>query len=112
MVVRTLGPQREYAARQGFVTNLLAVGGIRPAQDGGRVAILASSATGYAEHGRSAIEELRAAGVETILVAGRRHELGDAQELVDGEVRDGMDVAAFLDDLLDRIGAPAEGAQA
>jgi methylmalonyl-CoA mutase len=112
VVVRTLGPQREYSARQGFVTNLLAAGGIRPAQDGSRVAILASSAKGYVEHGRAAIEELRSAGVETILVAGRRSELDDAQDLVDGEVRDGMDVAGFLDDLLTRLGTPAEGAQA
>jgi hypothetical protein len=29
---------------------------------------------------------------------------------VDGEMRDGMDVVAFLSGLLDRLGAPAEGA--
>ncbi len=112
VVVRTLGPQREHGTRQAFVTNLLAAGGIRPAEAGGPVAILASSARGYAEHGAAAVDELRAAGVDTVLVAGRRSELGDAADLVDGEVRDGMDVLAFLDDLLARLGAPAEGAPA
>lgn len=115
VVVRTLGPQREHGARQGFVTNLLAAGGIATATDGATdsvpVAILASSAKGYAAHAAAAVEELRAAGVERVLVAGRRSELGDAADLVDGEVRDGMDVVAFLDDLLTRLGAPAEGAR-
>ncbi len=112
VIVRVLGPQREHGTRQTFVTNLLAVGGIAPAEQGGTVAILASSAAGYAEHGAAAIEELRAAGVERVLVAGRRSELGGAADLVDGEVRDGMDVVAFLDELLTGLGAPAEGAPA
>lgn len=51
---------------------------------------------------------LRDNGIEVILVAGRAKELGETA--VDGEVRDGMDVVAFLDDLLTRLGAPAEGA--
>ncbi len=112
VVVRALGPQREHGSRQTFVTNLLAVGGIAPADEGGPVAIIASSPAGYAEHAASAVEELRASGVERVLVAGRRSELGDAADLVDGEVRDGMDVVAFLHDLLTRLGAPAEGASA
>ena len=41
-----------------------------------------------------------------MLVAGRATELGEASGLVDGEVFDGIDVVAFLDDLLDRLGAP------
>ncbi|WP_240917801.1 hypothetical protein [Phycicoccus sp. HDW14] len=43
-----------------------------------------------------------------MLVAGRAAELGDA-DLVDGELFDGMDVVAFLGELLDDLGAPAEG---
>ena len=111
VVVRTLGPQREHGARLAFVTNLLAAGGITPTEQGAPVAVLASSAAGYAEHGAAAVEELRAAGVEWVLVAGRRSELGEAADLVDGEVRDGADVVALLDDLLTRLGAPAEGAR-
>ena len=111
VVVRALGPQREHGPRQTFVTNLLAAGGITPAEQGAPVAILASSAKGYADHAAAAIDELRAAGVELVLVAGRRSELGDAADRVDGEVRDGMDVVAFLGDLLTRLGAPAEGAR-
>jgi methylmalonyl-CoA mutase len=110
VVVRTLGAQREFGARQGFVTNLLAAGGLRPLDTGSPVAVLASSAAGYAEHAAAAIEELRASGVEHLLVAGRRRELGGSADLVDGEVYDGMDVVALLDDLLTRLGAPAEGA--
>ncbi len=111
VVVRALGPQREHGARQAFVTNLLAAGGIRTAESGAPVAILASSAAGYAEHAATAIDELRADGAEVVLVAGRRTELGEAADRVDGEVYDGMDVVALLGDLLGRLGAPAEGAQ-
>jgi methylmalonyl-CoA mutase len=114
VVVRTLGTRREFGPRQSFVTNLLAAGGLSATDAGAPVAILASSAAAYAEHGAAAVEELRASGVERVLVAGRACELGEAAGLVDGEVRDGIDVVAFLDDLLDRLtpaGATAEGAR-
>jgi methylmalonyl-CoA mutase len=103
VVVRTLGTRRDFGARQAFVTNLLAAGGLTGTDAGSRVAVLASSPKGYAEHGAAAIDELRAAGVERVLVAGRASELGDAAGLVDGEVHDGIDVVAFLTDLLDRL---------
>jgi len=106
--VRTLGTRREFGARQAFVTNLLAAGGLRPTEEASPVAILASSRKGYAEHGAAAVAELRAAGARHVLVAGRVTELGDAAGLVDGEVHDGIDVVAFLSDLLDRLGAPAD----
>jgi methylmalonyl-CoA mutase len=112
VVVRTLGAQREHGARQTFVTNLLAAGGIRVVEEGSPVAVLASSAAGYAEHGAAAVADLRAHGADLVLVAGRRRELGDAADLVDGEVHDGMDVLAFLDEVLTRLGAPTEGAPA
>ena len=47
---------------------------------------------------------------ERVLVAGRASELGDDADLVDGEVHDGIDVVAFLSDLLDRLGATAGAA--
>ena len=107
VVVRTLGTRRDYGARQAFVTNLLAAGGLRAADAGSPVAVLASSTAVYAEHAAAAIAELRAAGVEQVLLAGRARELGEAAALVDGEVHDGMDVVAFLSEVLDRLGAPA-----
>jgi methylmalonyl-CoA mutase len=106
VTVRTLGTRRDFGARQAFVTNLLAAGGIRTRDDGAPVAILASSAKGYAEHAPSAVAELRAAGVKRVLVAGRAKELGEHADLVDGEVFNGMDVVAFLDGLLDELGGP------
>ena len=83
-----------------------------PTDAGSPVAVLASSPKGYAEHGAAAVAELRAAGVERVLVAGRASELGDAADQVDGEVHDGIDVVAFLSDLLDRLGAPPDPATA
>ncbi|MBM6405715.1 methylmalonyl-CoA mutase small subunit [Phycicoccus sp. CSK15P-2] len=109
VTVRTLGTQRDFGARHLFVTNLLAAGGIAVMDEPGPVAVLASNRAGYAEGGRAAADELRAAGAEQVLVAGRAGELDDAADAVDGEVHDGMDVVAFLGGVLDRLGAPAEG---
>ena len=106
VVVHTIGAQRDFGARQGFVVNVLAAGGIRAVAEGSPVAVLASSAKVYADDGAAAVAELRADGAERVLLAGRSRELGGAAGLVDGEVYDGMDVVAFLDDLLDRLGAP------
>ena len=106
VIVRTLGTRRDYGARQAFVNNLLAAAGIRAAEDGSRVAVLTSSPSAYAGEGAAAIADLRAA-VERVLVAGRASELGAAADQVDGEVHEGMDVVAFLSDLLDRLGAAA-----
>ncbi|HSF98633.1 MAG TPA: methylmalonyl-CoA mutase subunit beta [Ornithinibacter sp.] len=106
VIVHTLGTRRDFGARQAFVTNLLAAGGIATVEEGAPVAILASSRSGYAEHGASAVAALRDAGVGTVLVAGRASELGDGASAVDGDVHDGIDVVAFLSDLLDHLGAP------
>ncbi|WP_298886790.1 methylmalonyl-CoA mutase family protein [uncultured Serinicoccus sp.] len=90
---------------------------------GSPVAILTSSAERYAEHGPALARALREAGAATVLLAGSERELGDTDErpsyadtsedagaddrpdapLVDGTVRAGMDVVAFLDDLLDTL---------
>ena len=111
VLVKTLGTRREFGARQAFVTNLLAAAGIRATDDGATVAVLTSSPKAYAVEGAAAVDDLRAA-VQRVLVAGRASELGDAAGLVDGEVHDGMDVVAFLSDLLDRLGAPPDPASA
>ena len=123
VIIAALGTRRDFGAREMFVANLLAAGGIAAetlegapgeiaAEAGSRhtpVVVLASSPKGYAAHGADAIAALREQGIDKILVAGRKTELGDAAGEVDGEVRDGMDVVAFLNELLDRLGAPAEG---
>ena len=111
VIVRTLGTRREFGARQAFVTNLLAAAGIRAADEGSSVAVLASSPKTYGGEGPAAVADLRAA-VQRVLVAGRASELGDAADQVDGEVHEGMDVVAFLSDLLDRLGAPPDPATA
>lgn len=115
-----LGGRRDFGARETFVTNLLAAGGIEASLFEGAsaaadatatnpsVAVIASSPKGYAAHAVDAVATLREAGVATIFVAGRAKELGETT--VDGEIYDGMDVVAFLSGLLDRLGAPAEGA--
>ena len=112
VTVRTLGTQRDFGARQMFVTNLLAAGGIGATEEASPTVVLASSKTGYAAHAREAIEAARAAGATRVLLAGRSRELGEDAGLVDGEVFDGMDVVAFLADVLDQLGAPTEGAPA
>lgn len=122
VVVAALGERRDFGARETFMANLLAAGGIASVTVEGTpadvaaearsrhtdVVVLASSPKGYSAHAADAVKGLRDNGIEVILVAGRAKELGETA--VDGEVRDGMDVVAFLDDLLTRLGAPAEGA--
>ncbi len=119
VTIVALGSRRDFGAREMFVTNLLAAGGIvaTTVEGAGAAAgeerhtgpvVIASSPKGYAAHAADAVAALRAAGAETIYVAGRARELGATE--VDGEIYDGMDVVAFLGGLLDRLGAPAEGA--
>ena len=121
VVLAALGSRRDFGAREAFVTNLLAAGGIdaptiesddpRDVADAAAGAdtpwvVLCSSAKGYAAHAAAMVAGLRAAGIGQVLVAGRARELGDGAPPTDGEVRLGMDVAAFLDGVLDTLGAP------
>lgn len=109
VVVRTLGTQRDFGARQTFVANLLAAGGLSAVENGSPLAVIASSRDGYAQHAAQGVADLRAAGAHHVLVAGRARELGEGAGLVDGELFDGMDVVAVLDDLLTRL--ETEGAR-
>ena len=119
VVVAALGSRRDFGARETFALNVLAAGGVvgrtvegdaaalaRAAADSGAPVVLASSPKGYAAHAADALAALRDAGVSQVLVAGRARELDGAS--VDGEIYDGMDVVAFLDDLLTTLGAPKE----
>lgn len=124
VLLAALGTRRDFAARETFLSNLLAVAGIRTetvegtadgiaaaARERGVAAVgLASSPKGYAEHAGAAIEALRSAGVRTILLAGRAGELGDLADRVDLAAYAGTDVVALLADLLSRLNAPEEGA--
>lgn len=116
-----LGARRDFGARETFVTALLGVGGIAaPASEGGspeeivekvtrsgaRQVILCSSAKVYAADAVAVARALKEAGVPTVFIAGRKTETGadDVDSVIDGEVFDGMDVVAFLEQTMDRIG--------
>ncbi|NLJ53584.1 MAG: methylmalonyl-CoA mutase small subunit [Intrasporangiaceae bacterium] len=123
VVVAALGSRRDFGARETFISNLLGVAGISTQtiegdadaflaavkSVGTTVVALASSPKGYAEHAADVIAALRDGGVETIIVAGRARELGDAADRVDLEAYQGADVVALLGDVLDRLSPRKEG---
>jgi methylmalonyl-CoA mutase len=116
-----LGARRDFGGRETFTGALLGVGGIdRPSSEGGtpeeiaakavesgaKFVILCSSARVYAEQAVPVARALKEAGIGTVYIAGRKKEAQaeDVDEVIDGEVFDGMDVVAFLADAMDRIG--------
>ncbi|MFD0865720.1 methylmalonyl-CoA mutase small subunit, partial [Tessaracoccus lubricantis] len=121
VLLACLGQRRDFGAREGFTGNLFHVGGIdtplaegtspedfarQLKEQGTTVAVLCSSAKVYAEQGVAVAEALRAAGAETVLVAGQLKELGEGGEAaVDGNVFDGMNVVELLTTTLDKLGA-------
>ena len=117
-----LGARRDFGPREQFTANVLQVAGIEhPASEGGTaseiveqvrtagasIVILCSSAKVYAAQALEVASALKAAGVAKVLIAGRRRETGspEADEVIDGEIFDGMDVAGFLAGTLDELGA-------
>ncbi len=117
-----LGERRDFGGREQFTSNLLLVGGFSfPESEGGtpeeivakvtasgaRMVILCSSARVYAAQAMAVAGALKAAGVATVFVAGRKAEVHDeaVDTVIDGEVFDGMDVVAFTRATLDRVGA-------
>jgi len=116
-----LGAQRDFGARETFTSALLAVAGFdRPSCEGGTpeevaaqakasgasLVILCSSAAVYAEQGCAVTKALKAAGIPQVWIAGRRAELACdcADEVIDGEIFDGMDVVEFLGTAMDLMG--------
>lgn len=114
-----LGARRDFGPREMFTSALLGVGGIaHPGSEGGtpqeiaeqakghKFAILCSSGKVYAEQAIDVVKALKAAGVETVFIAGKKRETGsdEADSVIDGEVFDGMDVVAFLSDAMDKLG--------
>jgi methylmalonyl-CoA mutase len=121
VVVAALGERRDFGARETFMANLLAAGGIASATVEGTpadvaaearsrhtdVVVLASSPMGYSAHAADAVKGLRDNGIEDPRRRARQRARRDRRRR---RGADGMDVVAFLDDLLTRLGAPAEGA--
>ena len=111
--VVVLGPPGRHTARLGFVTNLLAAGGIEavptPPHDvdevapGHSIGVVAGADKDYKESGAAAVQALRDAGVRHVIVAGKAKALPEA----DAAVALGDDVLALLTDLLDRLEVPA-----
>lgn len=116
-----LGERRDFGAREDFTANVLGVAGFTVARVegadptaiadavrgcGARIAILCSNARNYAAMGANAAAVLREAGVGTVLIAGRRQELGDDETAVDGSIHAGMDVVEALTGMLDDLGVP------
>jgi Methylmalonyl-CoA mutase, N-terminal domain/subunit len=116
-----LGARRDFGGRETFTAALLGVGGIAtPSSEGGtpeeiaakasaagvKFAILCSSAKVYAEQAVPVARALKDAGVGTVYIAGRKKETAadDVDDVIDGEVFDGMDVVAFLGEAMDRMG--------
>ncbi|GAA5092007.1 methylmalonyl-CoA mutase family protein [Nocardia iowensis] len=117
-----LGSVAEHNVRVTFIANLLASGGIEsinpgplevsgiaPAatEAGAPIAVLCGSDKRYGAEAGAAVEQLRAAGVETVLLAGAAKavaELSDAQR-PDGFLTAKIDAVAALSDLLEKVGA-------
>ncbi|MDR1355086.1 MAG: methylmalonyl-CoA mutase family protein [Propionibacteriaceae bacterium] len=122
VLMACLGEQRDFGGRETFTSNVLWVGGIdnpeiksatpeeiAKAAVAGKfpVVIIASSAKVYAEQAITVAKALKAAGVGTVAIAGRKTETGSAEvdQFIDVEIFDGMNVVAFLTDTLDKLGA-------
>src|SRR5450759_2401808 len=116
-----LGERRDFGPREQFTSNVLLVAGLaHPTSEGGstdevvagvkdagvNTVILCSSAKVYAKQAKAVAAALKKSGIANVWIAGRKTETGaeDVDSVIDGEVYDGMDVAAFLSDTLDRLG--------
>nr|WP_084170720.1 methylmalonyl-CoA mutase family protein [Corynebacterium freiburgense] len=115
-----LGPLAKHNIRTGFATNLLASGGIealnpgevKPGTDEFQVAaksapivVICGTDQEYAESGVAAVKELRAAGAETVLLAGAPASFEGAEVAPDGYLNMKIDAAKTLSELLSKLGA-------
>ncbi|MDR1808152.1 MAG: methylmalonyl-CoA mutase family protein [Propionibacteriaceae bacterium] len=119
VLLACLGERRDFGPREQFTSNLFMVAGIGwpelegPTPDaivakaqelGTPIVVLASSAKVYAAQAVAAAQAAKAAGL-TVYIAGRQAEAGEgADGVIDAEIFDGMDVVAFLNDTLDKLG--------
>ncbi|MFI0990354.1 methylmalonyl-CoA mutase family protein [Streptomyces exfoliatus] len=101
-----LGPAAASSARVAFATNLFQAGGVETVtegtfeESGAREVCLCSSDALYEEQAGTAAAELRAAGAEHVLLAGRP----GAYPGVDTYLFAGCDAVALLSTALDRMG--------
>ncbi|MFD6358097.1 methylmalonyl-CoA mutase family protein [Nocardia tengchongensis] len=103
-----LGPVSENNVRVTFSANLLASGGIEAVTEAGpSIAVLCGSDKRYGTDAAAAVEELRAAGVTTVLLAGPEKAVADltGAQRPDGFVTARMDAVAALSGLLEKLGA-------
>ncbi|WP_062989657.1 methylmalonyl-CoA mutase family protein [Nocardia anaemiae] len=117
-----LGTVAEHNVRVTFIANLLASGGIESinpgplevagigaaaTESGAAIAVLCGSDKRYAEQAGPAVEQLRAAGIETVLLAGAEKAVADlsAPQRPDGYLAARIDAVAALSDLLEKVGA-------
>ncbi|MFH5210271.1 methylmalonyl-CoA mutase family protein [Antrihabitans spumae] len=124
VLLAALGPVAEHNVRTTFVTNLLASGGIEAVNSGpldlasvldvvrdagATVAVLCGSDKRYGTDGVPAVEALRVAGIDTVLVAGPEKTFADAEgaDRPDGFLTARIDAVAALSELLDTLGATA-----
>ena len=126
IVLIPLGPIAEHNARTTFVANLLASGGIEAVNPGpitpdsvagtladtpSSIVVLCGAKARYAGDGPDALAAVRAAGVDTVLLAGPDKEWPtDAADRPDGSLRVGIDAIATLTGLLDRLDGSAHDA--
>ena len=78
VLLAPLGTVAQHTARATFATNLLAAGGIPVSTDGSqRVACVVGTDAAYDEQGAGRAAELRAAGAEWVIVAGKPRDWAD-----------------------------------
>ena len=115
-VLIPLGPLAKHNIRTGFATNLLASGGIEALNPGqvvpgteeftaaaksAPIAVICGTDPEYGESGAAALEALRSAGVETVLLAGAPSALDGADAYLNMKI----DAAKTLSELLSKLGA-------
>lgn len=117
-----LGPVAEHNARTIFTANVLASGGIESVnpgplavdeigaaatESGARIAVLCGADKRYGEQAGAATDALRAAGIETVLLAGPEKSVADysGTQRPDGYLALRIDAVAVLSQLLEKVGA-------
>ncbi|MET7768845.1 methylmalonyl-CoA mutase family protein [Nocardia sp. NPDC005366] len=117
-----LGTVAEHNVRVTFIANLLASGGIESinpgpleadgigaaaTESGATIAVLCGSDKRYGTDAGAAVEALRAAGVDTVLLAGAAKAVAELSETQrpDGYLAAKIDAVAALSGLLEKVGA-------
>ncbi|MDQ2723870.1 MAG: methylmalonyl-CoA mutase family protein, partial [Actinomycetota bacterium] len=120
VLLATLGPIAEHNVRAGFITNLLAAGGIVAINPGpldspeaissavtaadSPVAIVCGTDKRYASAGSDAVQALRDAGAAEVFVAGARKAFAEREHQPDGFLGAGVNAVAALTGLLETLG--------